>query len=59
MKKSAKKAATNTAHKKSVVKRGTGKSQATSPERTHKLGGAVLAPRKAKGPFDNRERRAR
>lgn len=53
MKKSAK-SGTNTSRKTTVVKRGTGKSQPTSPSVTHKSGGAVRSPRKAKGPLDNR-----
>lgn len=34
--------------------RGTGKSQPTAPSATHKKGGAVKSPKKAKGPLDNR-----
>lgn len=45
---------TNTSHKKFQKVRGTGKSQPTAPSATHKKGGAVKSPRKAKGPFDNR-----
>lgn len=49
-----KRSATNTAHKKFQKVRGTGKSQSTSPSATHKKGGAIKSPKKAKGPFDNR-----
>ena len=45
---------TNTSHRKVHVVRGTGKGHATSPSRTHKSGGAIRSPRRAKGPFDNR-----
>jgi hypothetical protein len=36
------------------ITRGTGKSQPTAPTHSHKLGGAVMSPRKAKSSFDNR-----
>jgi hypothetical protein len=44
----------NVLKQKSVSVRGVGKSQATSPSRTHRVGGAVLSPKPAKGVFDNR-----
>lgn len=58
MKKSSK-SGTNASSKKAVVARGTGKSGRRSPTETHKRGGAVTAPRKAKGPMDNRAGRKR
>lgn len=54
MKHKSAKAATNTSRKRTQVVRGTGKSQATSPSATHKRGGAVKNPRRARGPLDNR-----
>lgn len=57
MKPKSKKSGTNTSTKKTVAVHGTGKSGRRSPTETHKRGGAVYEPRKAKGPLDNRARR--
>jgi hypothetical protein len=44
----------NVAKPKNISVRGTGKGHATSPRITHKIGGAVMNPRKAKTPLSNR-----
>lgn len=45
---------TNTAKYTGKSVQGTGKSQPTAPSHSHKKGGAVMKPKKAKGPLDNR-----
>jgi hypothetical protein len=44
----------NNSVKKTHIRRGTGKSQSTSPSSTHKPGGAIMASKLSHGVFDNR-----